>query len=648
MHTTSITTCHPPLRPVCLAAVWLMGASGAAWAQTQPDATLKPVVVSATLSEHDTATAPASVTVIDRKEIEATQPTDLLDLVRTAPGVTLMGRSVGGRKTISMRGLEGRHVLMLTDGRRIAASDDVVGHSDYQYGWLPMVAVERVEVIRGPMSTLYGSEALGGVVNVLSRQPAGKWTGSVSVNAANQSGNGGSREGLQFFTAGPVSEALDISLFGEKASTDPVALKEDPRYSELEGRKATNLGLTARLKLGGGHILEAGLQGGDEERLRSNVSGTTTYADRYDLQRRHTYVNWKGNLGGWQTQVGAFRSELDVKNIRTQNVAVTRPQNLQEAVLDARTAGKLGAHQLTVGAELRRESLTNAGLKGGKDDATHKALFVQDEVGLAKDWVLTAGLRTDHHELFGTEASPRAFLVWEAAPGLIVKGGYGHAFKAPTLKQISPNYVGAEGPHTFLGNANIKPESSNSFEVGADWALGDVTLRGVVYQTKIQDLITTRKVSQVGSRVTYQYDNVNRADIAGAELGLTWRVSPQFTFSSDLTRLHTQDKDTGLQLTGRSKWMLNAKADMAMGDGWSARIGAEYIGQQLVALTTTTHGTLPGYSLFNASLAKQIGKNLTLRGGVANLGNVRLAQKSSNFAYAERARTVYVNLRADF
>jgi outer membrane receptor for ferrienterochelin and colicins len=310
--------------------------------------------------------------------------------------------------------------------------------------------------------------------------------------------------------------------------------------------------------------------------------------------------------------------------------------------------GKAGAHLLTLGAELRRESLRNAGLAGGKDDASHQALFAQDEVGLAQDWVLTAGLRADHHEYFGTEASPRAYLVWEAAPGLVVKGGYGHAFKAPTLKQISPSYVGAEGPHTFLGNANVKPESSDSLELGADWQLGDVKLRGVVYHTRVNDLITTRQVARVGTRITYQYDNVNRAEVSGAELGLTWRVSPQLTWSADLTRLHTRDKDTGLQLMGRPRWTLNAKADLTLDDGWSARVGGEYTGQQLTALTATTTTTLPGYSLFNASVARQVGKHVTLRAGVNNLGNVRLAQKSPNFAYAERARTVFVNLRADF
>ena len=114
-------------------------------------ATLDKVTVTATLSEQDTRLAPASTTVIDREELETTNPQNLLEAVREVPGVTLSPRQVGGRKTLSLRGLEGRHVLTLVDGRRIVATDDVVGHSDYQYGWLPMAAVERIEVIRGPI-----------------------------------------------------------------------------------------------------------------------------------------------------------------------------------------------------------------------------------------------------------------------------------------------------------------------------------------------------------------------------------------------------------------------------------------------------------------------------------------------------------------
>ncbi|MDQ1260010.1 MAG: outer rane receptor for ferrienterochelin and colicin, partial [Pseudomonadota bacterium] len=153
-----------PRHPVALAA--LLALAGAAQAQTAATSdgaitvaqaqTLPSVTVTATLSEQDARTAPASVTVIDREELDARNATDLLDAVRGEPGITLTPRQVGGRKTIALRGLEGKHTLTLIDGRRITASDDVVGHSDYQFGWLPMSAIERIEVIRGPMSSLYG------------------------------------------------------------------------------------------------------------------------------------------------------------------------------------------------------------------------------------------------------------------------------------------------------------------------------------------------------------------------------------------------------------------------------------------------------------------------------------------------------------
>ena len=146
-----------------------------------------------------------------------------------------------------------------------------------------------------------------------------------------------------------------------------------------------------------------------------------------------------------------------------------------------------------MGGEWRKEELVNAGLKNGQDEATHKALFVQDEFALGQNLMATLGLRGDHHAIFGSEVSPRAYLVWEASPTLVVKGGYGHAFKAPTLKQISPNYVGAEGPHSFLGNGNIQPETSNAFELGANWqAAPQLALRATVFHTEVKQLITYR------------------------------------------------------------------------------------------------------------------------------------------------------------
>jgi outer membrane receptor for ferrienterochelin and colicins len=626
-------------------------AGGQAWALPLADKLLPAVVVSATLSEHDTRTAPASVTVITREEIEAANPVDLLDAVRGEPGITLTGRSVGGRKTLAMRGLEGKHVLNLIDGRRISASDDTVGHSDYQYGWLPMAAIERIEVIRGPMSTLYGSEALGGVVNLITRKPADRWIGSVGIRGADLlEGDGGGRAGASVFAAGPLGSNFDLWFTGDKQRVSAVPEQGDPRYSELEGRDSMTTAFAAGWNFLPGQRLEVGWVDNQEDRWSDSVSRGTAYESRYDLERSHGHVTWQGRFEGWRAQANAYRSELDITNTRTNGVTATRPQNLRDEVLDGHAAIKLGAHTLTAGGEWRVETLKNAGLIGGKDDATHKALFLQDEVALSANWLLTAGLRADRHEFFGTEWSPRAYLVWEASPQLIVKGGYGHAFKAPTLKQVSPSYVGAEGPHTFYGNAAIQPESSDSIEIGADWQAGALNLRGVLFHTKVEDLIdyTLLRVDPgIPPRMHFLYDNVDKARVSGLEAGFTWDILPGLAWNTDLTLLRTKDKATGNELHNRPKTSATTRLDWRAGDGWSVRFGAEYIGRQLVE-TATGDDWLPAYALWNASVSRKFGKEFTARVGVENFTDVRLAEKSPEFGYAERGRTLFVNLRADF
>ena len=631
--------------------VQVQGQEGAAVTATAAKA-LPSVTVTATLNEQDARTAPASVTVIDREELANRNATDLLDAVRGAPGLTLSPRQVGGRKTLALRGLEGKHTLTLIDGRRISASDDVVGHSDYQYGWLPMSAIERIEVIRGPMSALYGSEALGGVVNLITRQPKDRWIGSVSLSGSNptSSSEGESTGTASVFATGPVGERLTLRVNGEVAHSAPVADRKDARNSEIEGRHSQAGGVAATFAIDAQQSIEAGWTGGNERRFYDTVSSTKGgYRSTYDIDRSQAHVGWQGRFDGWRGRVQAYRSEIDIVNSASNGVAATRPQNLLDEVIDGHATFKLGSHQVTFGGEWRDETLTNAGLTTGRDSATHKALFVQDEVALGSSLMFTGGLRADNHELFGSEVSPRAYLVWEASPALVVKGGFGHAFKAPTLKQISPNYVGAEGPHTFKGNAHVKPESSNSFEIGADWqAAPNWTLRATAFNTEVKDLITYRLVSTVGTRRTYLYDNVDAARIRGLELGAVWQATPQWAWSNDLTLLNTRDKTTGKKLADRPSSSLTSRLEWKNASGWSARVGGEFIGSQ----TATDGVKLPSYALWSASVGKHIAlgdqRKLVLRAGLENIGNVNLAEKSDSFGYAERARRLFVSARVDF
>lgn len=619
--------------------------SGTAFAQAdeREEKVLPAVTVTATMSDHEARTAPASVTIVPRQELETRNAVDLLDAVRGTPGITLSPRQVGGRKTLALRGLEGRHTLTLIDGRRISPSDDVVGHSDYQYGWLPMSAIERVEVIRGPMSTLYGSEALGGVINIITRQPKDRWIGAVSLNAGDLIGKDGGGIGrAALFAAGPATDRLGLRVTGEVARRGAIPLAENRLESEIEGRQAGSYGLGGTFKLTDHQSLEANVFNGHEDRFYDTPLGTGNYESRYHLKRSQQHLAWRGEFDGWRGQVRAYRSEIDIVNTRTMGVAPTRPQNLSDEVVDGFAAVRLGDHVLTFGTELRDETLKNSGLIGGKDSARHKALFVQDEVPLGSNLMLTAGVRADNHEIFGTEFSPRAYLVWEASPELVVKGGYGHAFKAPTLKQISPSYVGAEGPHTFLGNAAIRPEVSDSVEIGADWKRGPIALRGTLFRTEVKDLITYRLLSVSGIRRTYQYDNVNRARFTGLETGFTWALVRGLDWNTDLLLLKTRDKATGKALEDRPETSAASHLDWRFGQGWSTRVGMEYVGSQ-----TTAGMKLPSYMLWNASVARRLNKTFTVRAGVENLGDLRLAEKTPNFGYAERGRTLFVTLSAE-
>lgn len=614
-------------------------------------AALPAVTVTATLTEQDARTAPASVTVIDREELAARNASDLLDAVRGAPGLTLSPRQVGGRKTLALRGLEGKHTLTLIDGRRITATDDVVGHSDYQYGWLPMSAVERIEIIRGPMSALYGSEALGGVINLITRKPTDKWIGSVGVSGSKptSSSEGEPTGSTSVFAAGPVGDRLSLRVNAELAHSAPVADRQSPLLSEIEGSHAKSGGLAGTFTLTPEQTLEAGWSGGNEQRMYDTSSSGKVYRSTYDIDRSQAHVGWEGKFDGWRGKLRAYRSEIDIVNSASNGGTPTRPQNMVDDVLDGHASFALGAHKVTVGGEWRRETLENAGLKNGVDDAAHKALFAQDEIALTDTLMLTAGLRADHHELFGSEVSPRAYLVWEPTPALVVKGGFGHAFKAPTLKQISPNYVGAEGPHTFAGNGNIKSESSNSFELGADWQVAPAwSLRATVFNTEVKDLITYRLLRTEGVRRFYQYDNVDAARIQGLEAGMTWDMTRQIAWSNDLTLLHTRDKSTGKKLADRPSSSLTSRLEWKGQEGWSARLTGEFTGSQ----TGTDGAPLPSYALWSASVGKQLAldanRKLVLRAGLENIGNVNMAEKSESFGYAERARRVFVTARVDF
>jgi len=242
------------------------------------------VVVTATRHTMLETTAPAAVSVVTRREIEARGADNVLDALRGETGVSLQGRAIGGRKVLSLRGMDSKHTLYLVDGRRVGATDGVIGHSDFQYDWIAVEDIERIEVVRGPLSVLYGSEAMGGVVNVITREPGDQWRLGATIEGSDaEGGRGGDGRRLALRTDGPLGAGFVMRAGAAATRIDALTSPQDPRISELEGRDKDDgwLGLGWRGAVAG--LATAGSAGSAAPaRISPSTSGVSLRAIAYD------------------------------------------------------------------------------------------------------------------------------------------------------------------------------------------------------------------------------------------------------------------------------------------------------------------------------------------------------------------------------
>lgn len=166
------------------------------------------LVVTASATEQNVKDAPASISVITQQDLQRKPVQNLKDVLRDVPGVQLTNEG-DNRKGVSIRGLSSSYTLILVDGKRVNSRNAVFRHNDFDLNWIPVDAIERIEVVRGPMSSLYGSDALGGVVNIITKKIGQKWTGTLSADTAIQEHRDrGDTYNGQFFTSGPLIDGV--------------------------------------------------------------------------------------------------------------------------------------------------------------------------------------------------------------------------------------------------------------------------------------------------------------------------------------------------------------------------------------------------------------------------------------------------------
>ncbi|KHD10153.2 hypothetical protein PN36_24715 [Candidatus Thiomargarita nelsonii] len=613
---------------------------------------LAPIVVTATRTEQQLEDAPAAMTVITQEDLKNAPVRDIMDAIRESTGINLFGRGVGSRKVIMIRGMESQHSLILVDGKRINGTDDVVGHSDFQYSWLPMEAIERIEIVRGPLSTLYGSEALGGVINIITKPIGDKWHSSISLfTGLREDSRGGEEYKANFYTNGPLGDKFALSLTGELSKQEKTPLKSDEQVSEFEGKEIKSGTLKLSFVPVKQQTLELFLSYVDEERprdARSRGKSPVLHESTYQMERTHISLEHRGQFGELDTQASLYRSNFNVENFTTQGVTPTSPQELIDEVFDGHISFPLGeSHLLTSGIEYRIETLKHGALINDEENATHKALFAQDEIDLTDKLFLTLGARLDKHEFFGNETSPRAYLVYHLTKSLTLKGGYGHGFKAPTLKQISPEYQFI-GFHSFFGNAALQPESSDNYEISLGYHSKSLTAKTTLFQNNIEDLIDTQCITNCAERLgrEFLYVNVEEARTQGVESELKLSLPYGFDIALNYTYLEAINLTKDQRIASRPRHLANFRLAYH-NHGFSATLRTEYNGAQ-IEYDLSNQLDLPAYTLWHFSVRQSLTDSLTLRGGVENISDVYLAEESDFFGYEERGRFFYVGLEANF
>ncbi|GGJ87636.1 TonB-dependent receptor domain-containing protein [Pseudomonas matsuisoli] len=618
---------------------------------------LESVVVTATATERAYRDAPASVTVIGRDDLAQRPVQDLEDALRGTPGLQFTGVGMT-RRGVSIRGMNADHTLILVDGQRINTAAGAIAHADFDLGWVPVEAIERIEVVRGPMSSLYGSEALGGVVNVITRKATDEWRGSLNANGGvTEGGNGGQTHQLGAYLSGPlVQDRLSLSLTGETRRRQATADDDDPAISEIEGRDVHSGTATLSWTPDTAQRIDLSYGSGKEDRWRNTRSGgriPVEYESQDRIERERFSIAHSGDWTWGTSSLRAYRNTLERRNRYTNGVVPTSPrQTLTDDIVDGSVGVPMGdMHLFTLGGEWRREELEDGGFVGGDDRAIHRAVFLQDELTFSPDWSLVLGSRFDHHDAYGWQKSPRAYLVHHASERLTFKGGVGRGFKAPTLKQLAPGYaaIGGGGRFTIYGNPDLEPEINTTYEFSADYAGEGWSLNAGVFQNNVRGLIQTVCVSNCGRFGTEvrNYDNVDKARIRGLELGGDLDLPANLNVSLNYTYLDAIDRSNDRRLGDRSRHLANTALKWQPNEAFEAQVRGEYVGSQL-SYSGASGYRLPAYSLWHFEASQRLTPNLTLRGGIENLGDERLADRSENYVYAEPGRTYHVGVALSF
>ncbi|MFP9461863.1 TonB-dependent receptor [Pectobacterium brasiliense] len=597
------------------------------------------IVVTATQTKHTTLSAPASVSVITRAELEKMSVNNVSDAVKKLPGININPSSTYGRNEIKIRGMRADYTLLLVNGRRVNSREALTSDyaNDFDLTSLPVSAIDRVEVIRGPMSSLYGADALGGVVNVILRQPGEKATGEIGYNfEAPTEGSGGDHNRLNGYVSGPLIENTllgSLIVDGGKRDAWRTELSKNPNTDAREERKNTNLlgNLTWLIDEQQSLDFDATYVKDDRDvywNVRNVARRNIQKLDRLGLGLTHN--------GNWENVDTRLRYYYENVNLMDNSELKGGRADISQDnhTIDGQISGYLGDHLLTGGGEYLLTSLKHSMyLQNGGIDVSQGALFLQDEFKFG-DLALTFAGRVDQHEVYGTEFSPRAYATYSVTDNWVIKGGVSKAYKAPTLSQSVKGYALAscQGACFILGNPDLRPETSISYELGTAYEAERFGAGVTLFDNNIKDMIQT-------NALTRTYENVNKARIQGIETSFWIDLTEDLNWTTNWTVVDAEDRTTRKRLKQTPKNTVNTQLNWQALDNLSTYVSYQYTSNQY--LRDKEQLRTRGFNTVDIGATYTPIKNVDLKLGVTNLTNEKRDYVATDNDYFLSGRTVY-------
>lgn len=630
--------------------------------------------------EQKLADAPASITVITKEDLLEKRYSNLAQALDDVEGIDI-GSTNGktGGRTIRMRGLDSEYTLILIDGKRQNTTSNATpnGFGETSTSFMPPVSsIERIEVIKGPMSTLYGSDAMGGVINIITKKVSNEWSGSITLDNTFQENRdfGDTRNGSLYLSGPLVKDLLGLQLRGSLLKREASDLEPTGDFgtSTISKRGASpvkstvrNLGARVSLTPHEDHDLyidfDQTKQKYDNKENQLGNGASSGYDDELQFNKEQVSLSHTGrfSFGTWDTSITNTKTEnVGRLVVGTGTLKDGTPRDIvnENLVIDSKVVLPFESNNLSIGGQYIDANMKD-GIATEDFEQKTKSLFAENEWWILDDLALTLGVRYDNHSAFGGNTSPRAYLVYNYNDNWTFKGGVSTGYKTPRLDQLHDGLTGLTGQGTrpTIGSPDLEPEKSVSTEIAAYYKHDDghgfnITLFQNDFKDKIAsgDPIANCEYSGYTSGECYslgagtfpnfeefsQSTNIDEAETKGIEIGTNFKLSQtmdlklNYTFTDSETK--NQAGETG-KLTDTPEHMFNANLSYKPTQDLKIWLKGEYRGersrytddyQYLTADQKAIQdqvGDYKAYSLFHLGGSYKFSKNLVFNGTVYNL-----------------------------